>query len=189
MVIADDFAWAHLPKAAGTAAQAMFGSVPGLIAFQAPIDSNDKHAPFAAFEEGIEGKLRVMNLRRLPSWVLSYAHHKATEGVWPEYAPLPMPSVDEMAESSEPDEVLGWMTSGGRLPVERWLRTESLADDVAAFLVEIGVDPAVARTAADSVPWEGKPYDHDIGRTFTDAQVRRMYEVNPEWAEAERLAY
>ena len=25
MVIADDFAWAHLPKAAGTAAQAMFG--------------------------------------------------------------------------------------------------------------------------------------------------------------------
>ena len=110
-------------------------------------------------------------MRRLPSWVLSYAHHKATEGVWPEYAPLPMPSVDEMVESSEPDEVLGWMTSGGRLPVDRWLRTESLADDVAAFLVEIGVDPAVARTAADSVPWEGKPYDHDIGRTFTDAQV------------------
>jgi hypothetical protein len=189
VVIAERFAWAHLPKAAGTATQAMFTAVPDLVLFQAPIDSNDKHDAFWVHEEAIEGKLRAMNIRRLPSWVLSTAHHKAVSGVWPEFEPLPMPSVDEMVESREPDDVLRWMTDGPRFSVDHWLRAESLDDDVEALLLEIGTPPSVAREAVGSVPFVGKPYDHNVASTFSADQIRRMYERNPGWAEAERVAY
>lgn len=187
MVITDTMVWAHLPKAAGTATQEMLTAVPGLVLFQAPIDSNDKHDSFWAHGEAVEGKLRAMNLRRLPSWVLSTAHHKAVSGVWPEYEPLPMPSVEEMVESAEPDDVLRWMTDG--VPVDRWLRMENLAEDVEALLIELGTPAATARSAVGSVPWVGKQYDHDVTNNFTAPQISRMYERNPGWGQAEVAAY
>lgn len=189
MVITDSFAWAHLPKAAGTATQDMFRAVPGLIAFQIPIDSNDKHDPFWKYEEAIEGKLAVMNIRRLPSWVLSSAHHRATMGVWPDYKPLPMQPVEELVESSRPDDVLRWMTDGPRVPVDRWLRQEHLADDVAKLLTEVGVDPDAAGNAVRSVPFLAKPYDHNVVSTFSRAEIEAMYERNPDWTEIERRVY
>jgi hypothetical protein len=188
MVITERFAWAHLPKAAGDATTKMFAAVPGLVRYQAPIDSNEKHNGFWVHADAIEGKLRVMNIRRLPSWILSSAHHKATSGLHPDYRPLPMPSVEEMAEETDPDHLLRWMT-GPDLPVERWLRAESLAADVEQLLRDVGVDPGEAHAAVESVPWVGNPYDHDVARTFTSEQISRMYEHNPGWAAAELEAY
>ena len=187
MVITDTMVWAHLPKAAGTATQEMFNAVPGLVLYQAPIDSNDKHDSFWAHGEAIEGKLRSMNIRRLPSWVLSTAHHKAVSGVWPDYTPLPMPSVEEMVSSGEPDDVLRWMTDG--VPVDRWLRMESLSADVESLLIKLGTPGPVAGAAVSAVPWVGKQYDHKVTNTFTAEQIARMYERNPGWAAAERNAY
>lgn len=189
MVITEKFAWAHLPKAAGTATQAMFMAVPGLVIYAAPIDSNDKHDAFWQHEEAIEGKLRVMNIRRLPSFVLSNAHHKAVSGLWPDFKPLPMPSVEEMVENRGPDDMLRWMTDGPRLPVERWLRTENLTDDVLELVDEVGALSRKARKAVASVPWVGKPYDHKVTTAFGPDDVRRMYERNPGWAEVERAVY
>lgn len=187
MVITDTMAWAHLPKAAGTATQEMLTGVPGLVLYQAPIDSNDKHDSFRAHREAVEGKLRAMNIRRLPSWVLSTAHHKAVSGIWPEFEPLPMPTVEEMVESTEPDEFLQWMTDDA--PVDRWLRTEFLSEDVEALLLELGVPERRAKAAVEAVPWVGKPYDHKVTNTFSAEQIARMYERNPDWAAAEREAY
>ena len=187
MVITDTMVWAHLPKAAGTATQEMLTAIPGLVLFQAPIDSNDKHDAFWAHAEAVDGKLRAMNIRRLPSWVLSTAHHKAVAGVWPDYEPMAMPSVEEMVQSAEPDDVLRWMTDG--VPVDRWLRMENLAEDVEALLIELGTPGRTARSAVKSVPWVGKPYDHQITNTFTRAQIDRMYERNPGWTQAEIAAY
>lgn len=189
MVIGAGFAWAHLPKAAGTATQAMFEAVPGLVSYAAPIDSNDKHDAFWQHEEAIAGRLRVMNLRRLPSWLLSAANHKAMSGLWPDFEPLPMPSVEEMIESTDPDDMLRWMTDGPRMAVQRWLRTEHLNEDVAALLGELGVPRRRAVRAVESVPWVGKAYDHDIAATFSPEQIARMYERNPGWAAAELEAY
>ena len=92
MVITEQFAWAHLPKAAGSATQDMLEAVPGLVLWAQPQDTNDKHDPFWRHEEAVAGKLLVMNIRRLPSWILSMAHHKATAGIWPDYEPQPMPT-------------------------------------------------------------------------------------------------
>ena len=188
MVITEKFAWAHLPKAAGDATRSMFASVPGLVTFQAPSESNEKHNGYWVHEREIGDRLRVMNIRRLPSWILSAAHHKAASGLHPDYTPLPMPSVDEMTEDTDPDDLLRWMT-GPHLPVQRWLRAENLGEDVEALLRDVGVDPDVARRAIESVPWVGNDYEHDVSQVFGSEQIARMYELNPGWAAAERAAY
>jgi hypothetical protein len=189
MITGKRFAWAHLPKAGGTATQAMLEAVPGLVEYADPTDSNDKHDAFWVREEQIAGKILSMNIRRLPSWILSAAHHKATSGLWPDFEPQPMPTAEEMAENTGPDNMLRWMTDGPRLTVDRWLRTEHLQEDVLALLEEIGELTPEARSSVAAVPWVGKPYDHDVERAFTRAQVVRMYELNPGWEAAERDAY
>lgn len=189
MIIAESFAWAHLPKAGGTATQAMLTAVDGLIDQADPTDSNDKHDPFWKREDAIAGKLLAMNIRRLPSWVLSAAHARAKDGLWPDFEPLPMPSVGAMIESTSPDDMLRWMTDGPRFTVDRWLRTEHLTGDVVALLDEVGTLTPQARAAIDAVPYLAKGYDHDITSTFSPADVRRMYLRNPGWAKAEWAAY
>ena len=92
MVIGERFAWAHLPKAAGTATSRMFGVFPELIQFADPEDTNDKHTPFPDRAEMVRGRLLAMNVRRLPAWVLSRAHYVAIHGMWPDYEPIPMAS-------------------------------------------------------------------------------------------------
>ncbi|MEZ5156472.1 MAG: hypothetical protein R2718_10225 [Solirubrobacterales bacterium] len=188
MVITDRFAWAHLPKAAGDATAAMFAAVPGLVRYQTPIDSNHKHDGFWVHAEAIGDRTRVMNLRRLPSWILSAANHKARSGLYPDYKPLPMPSVEEMADETDPAHLLRWMT-GPDLPVERWLRAETLASDVEQLLLDVGVAAADAAAAVRSVPWTGNDYDHDVASIFTPGQISNMYERNPDWATAEIEAY
>jgi hypothetical protein len=189
VVIAEQFAWAHLPKAGGDATHAMLTAVPGLMLSASTVDSNDKHDAFWQHEDEIAGKLRVMNIRRLPSWSLSAAHHRATSGLWPDFEPLPMRTVEEMVTNRGPDDLLRWMTDGPRLPVDRWLRAECLADDVLDLLEELGLRTAEAERAVRSVPWKGKPYDHRVESTFGAEDVRRMYEHNPGWAAIEREVY
>jgi SAM-dependent methyltransferase len=189
MLITKHFAWAHLPKAAGDATQQMFAAVPGLIEWADSQDSNDKHDPFWRHEEAVTGKLLVMNVRRLPSWILSSAHHKAVSGVWPDYEPLPMPTVEEMVENTGPDDMLRYMTDGARFPVQRWLRKENLGADVTALLDELGLLTEEAKTGIAAVPYRAKGYDHNVAAAFTAAQIQRMYTLNPAWAEVERRVY
>ncbi len=188
MVIGERFAWAHLPKAGGDATAAMFAAVPGLVQFADPSDSNDKHMPFFGREPEVAGKLLVMNIRRLPAWSLSAAHHKALNGVFPEYRPLPMMSPAEQALSTDPDDLLRWMTDHGRLAVDRWLRAEELEHDVLALLSEIGVLTPQVRAAVLAVGRiNAAGYDRTL--PFTAEQIRQMYEHNPTWASIERRVY
>lgn len=190
MVIGRDFAWAHLPKTAGDATHRMLCAVPGLVLFADPPESNDKHLPFFARESEVAGRLLVMNIRRLPAWILSAAHHRAAHGVHPEYRPLPLATADEMAETTDPDDLLRWMTDHGRFPVDRWLRAERLQDDVLALLGELGERSDRARAAVAAVGRvNAGSYHRDLGDRFTEAQLRRAYERNPGWAEVERRVY
>ncbi len=190
MVIGERFAWAHLPKTAGDATHAMLVAVSGLAVFADPPDSNDKHLPFFAREAEIAGRLRVMNIRRLPAWALSGAHHRAAYGVHPDYRPGPLETPDQMASRTDADDLLRWMTDHGRLAVERWLRAERLQDDVLALLGELGV---LTAEVGERVLAVGRvnvgSYDRDLSRWFTPEQIHRLYARNPEWARVERLVY
>ncbi len=188
MVIGERFAWAHLPKAGGDATAVMFAAVPGLVRFADSPDSNDKHMPFFGREAEVAGKLLVMNIRRLPDWTLSGAHHKAANGVFPDYRPLPLASSEEMATSTDADDLLRWMTDHGRFAVDHWLRTEELQHDVLELLTELGVLTPDARAAVLAV---GRVNVGSYDRTlpFTPEQIREMYSLNPTWAAIERRVY
>ena len=190
MVIGRHFAWAHLPKTGGDATLAMLSSVPGLVQFADPRDSNDKHMPFFGREAEVAGKLLVMNIRRLPAWVLSGAQHSSRHGLHPEYQPAPLQSFDEITSRSDADDLLRWMTDHGRLAVERWLRTECLTEDVLALLEELGELSADVRRGVVAVGRvnEGE-YGHELVDEFTTEQLTRLYALNPVWAEVEREVY
>lgn len=190
MVIAERFAWVHMPKTGGDATYQMFAAVPGLIQFADPLDSNDKHATFWERESEVAGKRLVMNIRRLPAWMLSAAHHKAVVGVHPEFRPTPLAPVDEMVESTDPDDMLRWLTDGDRFAVDRWLRTEHLQQDVVALLDDLGVLTDEVRGRVEAVSRVNEQsYERDLKRRFSSAQLRRLYERNPGWAAAEERVY
>ncbi len=95
-----------------------------------------------------------------------------------------------MANQTDPDDLLRWMTDNGRLSVQRWLRAESLEGDVLALLDELGVltDRVRARVLAVGRV-NVAAYDHDLDQWFTPAQIRRLYERNPVWAGIELELY
>ena len=190
MVITEQFAWAHLPKTGGDATHKMLCAIPGLVRFADPLDSNDKHMPFFGREDEIAGKLLVMNIRRLPAWVISGAHHRSKYGEFPDYTPQPLQTPDQMTSSSDADNLLRWMTDHGRFEVDRWLRAEMLAEDLLAFLGELGIAGPEVREAVLAVGRvnEGS-YDHEEAGRFTPEQVRRLYGRNPTWAAIERAVY
>ncbi len=67
-----------------------------------------------------------------------------------------MPTADEMAETIDADNALRRMSDGPRFPIQRWLRQEHLADDVAALLEHFGQLTESARQGIASVPYRAR---------------------------------
>jgi hypothetical protein len=190
MVIGERFAWSHLPKTGGDATLELFRIFPGLILHADPADSQDKHTHFDARESEVGGKVLAMNIRRLPTWLLSRAHHATRRGRYPDYKPLPMESPREMAESTLPDQRLSEFTGGGRFGIDRWIRMESLTEDFLAFISEF-TDPSEEERArvVDLGRVNVLQYDHEIEHWFDEEQIREMYRRNPIWAGVERKRF
>ena len=190
MIIGQRFAWAHLPKTGGDATYQMLTGVAGLVQFADPLESNDKHMPFFGREAEVAGKLLAMNIRRLPAWAVSAAHHQAAHGVFPDYRPQPLQTADEIVASTDPDDLLAWMTNRGATGIDRWLRAESLEQDVLALLDELGELDSAARASVTSVGAVNVgSYDRQRGAYFSPAQIAALYERNPIWAGIERSVY
>ena len=79
MVIGDEFVWAHLPKTAGDCTHQLFRLI-GLKDFVDNVRLRKKHDTFAQREKetglDLTTRKRIMNIRRLPSWLLSEAKHR-----------------------------------------------------------------------------------------------------------------
>jgi hypothetical protein len=190
MVIGERFAWAHLPKTGGSATLELFQLFPELIEFADIEDSNVKHTRFAEREAQVAGKRLALNVRRLPSWVLSRAQHHARWGVYPEYEPTPMASPEELAESGFADDRLALFTDDGRFEIDTWLRMEHLAEDFLDFISAYTEVTDERRAAVLNVPMVNtNDYDRDLASWFTPDQVDRMYERNPRWAALEQRIY
>lgn len=190
MVIGHRFAWAHLPKAAGTATAAMFAIFQDLVVSIDSPEDVDAHVTFADRAEEVAGKRLVLNFRRLPSWVLSRAWYVSLHGVYPDFTPIPFPPADELVESSLPDERLALFTGDGRLIIDRWLRAESLADDFLEFVSELRPVTREERARVRAVGrMNGLDYDHDVSSWFKPAQIERLYDRNPAWAAVEDCLY
>ncbi len=190
MVIGARFAWGHLQKTGGDATWELFRLFPDLVEFADPRNTEAKHASFGERSDQIEGKLLVSNIRRLPSWTLSWAQHRARLSKRPDGSPVPMNSPRQMVDVPRADMRLGILTADGQYPVQRWLRMESLAEDFADFLAELtDVTEEDRRRIAAFAPVNALQYDHEVGNWFTPDQVRQLYENNPVWARIEREVY
>jgi hypothetical protein len=146
--------------------------------------------PFFGRETEITGKLLVMNIRRLPSWALSAAHHRAVHGVFPDYQPQPLQTADEIVASTDPDDLLAWMTNRSATTIDRWLRAEHLEHDVLSLLDELGELDGVARAVVTGVGRVNVgSYPREVDARFTRAQIAALYERNPTWAGIECRVY
>jgi hypothetical protein len=168
----------------------MLTAIPGLATFADPPDSNDKHMPFFGREAEIAGKLLVMNIRRLPAWALSAAHHQAAHGVFPDYQPQPLQTADEIVASSDPDDLLAWMTNHGATSIDRWLRAEQLEHDLLDLLDDLGeLDGAACGVVTGVGRVSVGSYERELDARFTGAQIATLYRRNPTWAAIERRVY
>jgi hypothetical protein len=131
-----------------------------------------------------------MNLRRLPSWVLSRAQHVSRWGIYPDYKPIPMDTPEQLAESSFPDSRIQLFTDEGRITIDRWLRAESVTEDFLAFISEFTEVTDERRQQVRKIgPVNTHDYDKDVTNWFTPDLIERMYVANPIWAKLEREVY
>jgi hypothetical protein len=190
MVIGERFAWGHLQKTAGDATLGLFGLFPDLIVFADARNTEAKHASFAEREAQIEGKVLAANIRRLPAWTLSWAQQRARDGRRFDDRPVPMNSPEQMVRVPRADVRLAALTDDGRFKVDRWLRMERLAQDFCDFISDFtDLDEEARKRILEFPSVNALSYDHEVGHWFTPERVRRLYENNPLWAEAERQAY
>ena len=191
MVVTKTFVWAHLPKTAGDMVATIFAQFPEIIEFADPLGDQAKHSFFSDRPDLVAGRQRILSIRRLPSWHLSYAHHKSHYGLHPDYRPLPMDTPEEMCVSTFPDHLLSAYIEGGQAWPDRWIRVEHLVDDALSVLEEeVEVTWSKRRRIRAMAPKnKGRAYDRAASSWFTPEMIDRMYEHNPLWQEAEQRAY
>ncbi|MBW3619934.1 MAG: hypothetical protein KY461_06795 [Actinobacteria bacterium] len=193
MIIGEDFVWAHLGKTAGDATYDLFqAAIPDLIVAADPPESPSKHRSFLAASVGpLEGKTLLLNLRRLPAWRLSMAHHRARHGSPSDPTPKPMPAPEDMARDGLGDSNLAAFTGGHQLTIDRGLRMEHLVDDFLAFASELRplTDEEIERTRVAGRPSKQGDYNHETREVFPPRLERALYDANPVWAELEERVY
>ena len=185
MVIGPRFLIGHIGKTAGDAVKQILQALqlPGVRWI--PIESPRKHWTFRQWGGDLAGRELALSIRRLPAFLLSQFHHRHLDGRL--RAP---PTAEVMCQDYLADFYLRLYTDEGRLTIDYWLRSESIRDDLAAFLARHfeltdGQKACIQSAATKS----SLPYDHDWRAVFQPAHLRRMYERNPLWADVERRAY
>lgn len=199
MIIGDRWIWLHVPKCAGTATEKIlhqaFGA-DGAVRFD-PVGPGlpviwheglgDRAARDADFTPG--GRAVYANIRRLPLWLLSRVHFEVQRYGRPavvprevlcsgRFRPVPLGVPKPLRRA---DEELARYVPG----VTRWLRTEHLAEDIAAvFKVDVPPRQSAARVNVTTLD-----YIKDPAFWFTDAELAGLYAANPVWAGIERQVY
>jgi hypothetical protein len=190
VIIGRDFVWAHLGKAGGEMTHALFSLFPEVIEFADEAHTPEQHTAFTERAEQIAGKQRVLNIRRLPSWMLSHHVWKSVYGLAPHFRRGPMQSPYEMADSGIADTFLSRYRPPEGPDVEVWLRTEHIVDDFLAFIaLRTEVTEAHLEAVRELPRINEFVYDKALDHWFTPAHVRLMYLRNPEWAAVEAAVY
>lgn len=190
MVIGRDFAWAHLAKAGGEMTHALFQVFPEVIEFSDPAQTVEQHTAFQDRPDQVGDRKRILNIRRLPSWMLSFHVWKSMVGLLPDFEKAPMRSPHEIAESNVADAFLMRYMSPDQPKIDVWIRTEHMIDDFLAFIGDYAdVTPERAEEVRDLPRVNEVSYDKQVDHWFTSAHVSLMYARNPIWAAVERAVY
>ena len=188
MLLGKDFAWAHIGKTGGDATVVLFSQITDLVVEFDDLSNPCKHHPFR--RNGLDPQTYrywLLNIRRLPSWVISFVqeirnHHGKT---------FPVPNPRLLSEARLPDRLLADYTDNGRYPIHRWLRMEYLRKDLAEFIdQEVRTLSGSEKELLSTFPTKAeRTYDHRIEQWFTRHDCERLYRNNPLWASIEQAAY
>jgi hypothetical protein len=190
MVIGRKFAWAHLAKAGGEMTHALFNVFPEVIEFADGAHTVAQHTAFEDRLEHVDGKRRVLNIRRLPSWMLSFHVWKSVKGLLPDFEGSPMLSPHQIANSGVADAFLNRYRQPDNPKIDVWLRTEHLIDDFLAFIGDhTEVTPAQLEAVHQLPRVNELAYDKALDHWFTSAHIELMYVRNPAWAAVEAAVY
>lgn len=190
MVIGKDFAWAHLAKAGGEMTHALFRVFPEVIEFADPAQTVDQHTAFQDRPDQVEDKLRVLNLRRLPKWMISFHVWKSVVGLLPDFEQAPMLSPHQMADSNIADAFLIRYMQPEEPKIDVWIRTENMIEDFLAFIGDyVELTPEREEEVRNLPRVNEVAYDKAIDHWFSSAHIRLMYLRNPIWAAVERAVY
>jgi hypothetical protein len=190
MIIGKTFAWGHIGKTAGETTAELFRIFPALIQRADRIGTQEQHTSFLERLTEVRGKELVLNIRRLPSWMLSYHMHRSNWGVYPTFEPQPMKSPLDMAKDGIADEHLAHFTGHGEFEIDRWLRVEHLAEDFLDLISRYTeVSPAERRQVIRFPGINRATYDRQIEHWFSSAHIELMYRSNPVWAAVEEMVY
>ncbi len=171
--------------------RSLFDLFPEIVEFADGMHTLEQHVAFDERPEQTAGKHLAMNIRRLPSWMLSFHIWRSTQGLYPDFEPTLMLSPHQMSQSSDADAFLMRYIGMERKPtVQTWIRCDRLLDDFLAFVGNYTEVTPERRAQAERLPkLNEQRYDKDISHWFTTAQIDRMYERNPLWSQIETYAY
>jgi len=205
MILTEKFVWFHIGKTAGKATIRLIKYV--LDEIGESYEQLKFHHILTSDDPRVENKLLVSNIRRLPEWYLSYAHHRRI------IDNVPVPPADCFVEG----DYTNWFYGGSghdmtgndihvpfriladsylkhmRLLGEHfhWIRAEYYPEDALKFLKKLyPIGEALKKRVYDNfVVKEEHEYAHNVRDFFTNEQINMMYINNPSWAELERQYY
>jgi hypothetical protein len=190
MIVGRSFVWAHLGKAGGEMTHALFNVFPEVVESDDESHVSRKHAAFCDHPDEVAGRQRVLNIRRLPTWMLSHHVWRSAKGLAPTFRRVPMMSPYEIAESNVADRFLAKYRPPGEPEIDVWFRTEHLIDDFLAFIARHTEVTDDHREAIRQLPRVNElAYDKALDHWFTPAHIRLMYLRNPQWAAVEAAVY
>ena len=189
MVIAPQFVIGHIGKTGGDAVKAIISELHLPNVEIVPIAKPQKHNP-----PNRKDKDLILTIRRLPSRELSVFYH------FKNYDKMPTPHEGKdigqwIIENQIKLEVyaeneLKKHTKNGKSPVQYYIRSEHLRDDLANVLsnyYDLTDEQREIISKAKTKPT--MTYCRDLNYYFTDDMIKALYDSSPLWSEAEKIAY
>jgi hypothetical protein len=191
MIIGRNFAYAHLPKTGGDSAAIYFSALTDC-AFDHHSHPR-KHDSFFWRKDSVGKEYLLVGIRALPTWTWSWMneishrelHDFSGLGFSVEAVKRKILSVDFALSRPWGDMFLMSIICG--VKVTHWIRSEYLFNDILAF-VHNNVNE-VNEEKAHEVSLLRTKVRHDRPHPFIRDQVKKIYEMNPHWAEVEQRVY
>jgi len=209
MIEAKSWVYAHIPRTAGDIvtqmARNLENKIPGCVVDN--LDVPNKHDSFTERVGPDDQRRRVMTIRRLPYWILSYTEMLRSYGVHPAFKPINVPE-NEMTDRQIIRDPSPWYPELGNSlaciadgylkkfgPADVYLRCECVVWDFLSFIsLQEGLSRTILRSASRQAHTEVDlvkiklKYNRNIRREF-GRNLRQVYVNNPQWAALEKRIY
>jgi hypothetical protein len=199
VIIGKKFVWLHFPKCAGHTVEQALRSVlrrDREAAFDAP-DREGWHESLSArrsqeADAPCSGRTVICGFRRLPYWMLSRAHYEASRPPYHCVTRAMLCRGEFFHRNGLAGKADDYALYYGKSDVERWIRTEHLAEDFErAFGDALGsrFTRAAVHKLRRIVNGTRLNYIRNLDFHFTAAELDGLYAANPAWAARERQLY